>query len=439
MTTFVPSLWLSDTPRRGPDLQNDVHCEVVVVGAGYTGLSAAIALADAGVDAVVLEAEYAGFGASGRNAGHLTPTIGKDLPSVLKMYGPRTGGALARLADEAVEHTEDTIKRHGIDCDYVPNGNLIAGIHPGHEKRLRAAVAAAGELGASVRMVERDELDARGIPAFVNCAALEERGGVLDPGRYVRGLRKAALRAGARIYEGTPALTIDEHVRGVRISTPRASVSAATVVLATNAHTPQMGLRYGHVTPVNDCLFVTEPLTEEQRDRIGWNGSEGIYTAHEALENYRITADGRISGGSRYVGYRYGGRFSPDDQPRTFAKIERNFRARFPELADLPMAGFWSGHIAMNLNFLPFIGRVGRHERIVAALGYCGHGVALAGLLGTVAAGIAIGSAQAPAVLTQRRRIPMPPDPLRWLGVKGLAAALEALDRRTDRLATPRH
>lgn len=437
--TYTPSLWLKDAPAPGPALETDVHCDVVVVGAGYTGLSAGIALAEAGADVTIVEAEYAGFGASGRNAGHLTPTIGKDLPSVLRIYGRETGAALARLADEAVEHTEVMIKSRGIDCEYVAHGNVIAGIHPGHEDRLRAAAAAAGALGAAVRMLERDELDSRGLPNFINCAALEERGGVLDPGKYVRGLRQAAVESGAELYEATPAVGIVEHSRGVVIKTPRGSVSATAGVLATNAHTRQLGLSHGNITPVSVCQFVTAPLTAEQRSHVDWRGGEGIYTAHESLENYRLTADGRISGGSRYVGQRLGGRFLADHQPRTFAKIERNFRTRFPELADVPIEGFWSGHIAMNLNFLPFIARVGKHHNLIASLGYCGHGVALAGLLGTIAAGMATRAAEAPDVLAKRRRIPMPPDPLRWLGIHGIARALDTLDRRADRLAAPRH
>lgn len=439
VTTYVPSVWLRQLPAANPCLAADLICDVVVIGAGYTGLSAAIALGQAGVDVVVIESQYAGFGASGRNAGHLTPTIGKDLPSVLKIYGRETGSQLARLADAAVEHTEAMISQHRIDCDYLAHGNIIAGIHPGHEERLRAATAAARELGAAVRMLERDELDARGIPNFVNCAALEERGGVLDPGKYVLGLRAAAIASGAKLFENTPALEVIEHRRGVLIDTPTASVSARTAIIATNAHTPQLGLRYGNVTPVNDCMFVTEPLTPEQRERIGWGGAEGIYTAHESLENYRLTADGRITGGSRHIRYRWGGGFLADHQPRAFAKIEGHFRDRFPELDDVAIAGSWSGHVAMNLNFLPFIGKVGKHQNLVASLGYCGHGVALAGFLGTVAADMATAGAEAPSVLAKRRRLPMPPDPLRWIGVHAITAALGAVDRRTDRLATPRH
>jgi gamma-glutamylputrescine oxidase len=438
MTTLSPSLWLRDNPEAGPALSGDIRCDVAVIGAGYTGLSAAIALAEAGANVVVLESDYAGFGASGRSAGHLTPTIGKDLPSVLKVYGAKRGRALVRLAEEAVEFTESVLTDRGIECDFVPHGNVIAGVHPGQDKKLRHAVDAARELGAAVRMLDRQEIDGRRLPSFISCAAIEESGGILDPGKYVRGLRDVAISSGATLYEQTPVVEVVEHQRGVLMNTPDGSISAPVAVLATNAYTPTLGLPYGRVVPMRDSQFVTAPLSREQRERIGWPEAEGIYTAHQSLENYRLTVEGRIVGGSRYVGYRIGSRIAPDEDRHAFTKIDSLFRKRFDQLDDLPVEAFWSGHVAMNLSFVPFIGRVGKHQNIVAALGYCGHGIALAGYLGNIAANMALGTGSAPDVLNDIRRLPLPPEPFRWLAARGITAALEILDQRTDRRATAR-
>jgi glycine/D-amino acid oxidase-like deaminating enzyme len=133
-----------------------------------------------------------------------------------------------------------------------------------------------------------------------------------------------------------------------------------------------------------------------------------------------------------------GSRIAPDHAPREFSRIESRFRQRFVELDDVPIEGYWSGPIALNPNFLPFIGRVGKHGKLVAALGYCGQGLAFAGYLGTMAAGIARGTAAPPEVLSGVRRLPVPPEPFRWIAVRGITAALETLDRRTDRRAMPR-
>ncbi len=437
MRTYAPSLWLAPEAV-APSLSADRRCDVVVVGGGYTGLSAATAAARAGADVVLLERAHVGFGASGRNAGHLTPTIGKDLTSLLRVYGREVGGALARLAEAAVGHVEDALTDERIDCDYVAGGNVVAGIHPGQERSLNAAAAAGAALGASVEMLSPAELDERGLPAFVACGYLERRGGVLDPGRYVRGLRRVAATAGTQLFEQTPVVEIEEHSRGVHVHTPGGVVSADACVVATNAYSHGLGLLGSAFAPIVVSQLATVPLTDEQRERIGWQRGEGIYTAHESLENFRLTADGRLVCGSRYIRYGYRSRLPADESPRTFARIERILRTRFPELTDVAVDGFWSGPIAVPLTFLPFIGRLGRSGRIVTSAGYAGHGVALASLLGSRAGAIAVGEAEPPITLSERRRLPLPPEPLRSLAVHATVAGMSAIDARTDRQAQPR-
>jgi glycine/D-amino acid oxidase-like deaminating enzyme len=293
-----------------------------------------------------------------------------------------------------------------------------------------------------MRLLSADELSERGLPAFVSCGYLEEKGGILDPGKYVRGLREAAVGAGAKLFEDTRVSSIIEGTgpsrQGVRIETPRGQVTAEHCVLATNGYTPELGRLRSHVIPLRVSLIATEPLSEEQRERIGWPGREGVYTAHEVLESFRLTADDRIVGGSRFIAYDFGSRVPPDDDPEVAAGLRGMFRARFPELSDLAVERYWSGPIAISLDFLPSIGRTGRGDNIYYAIGCAGHGVAMMSHLGTQLAGMVLRSEPGPAALTTRRRIPMPPEPFRWLVAKGIMRALEALDRRTDRRAQPR-
>jgi gamma-glutamylputrescine oxidase len=437
MAARAPSLWLDPPPDPGPPLEGDVDADVVVIGAGYTGLWTALALRESGADVVVLERDYAGFGASGRNAGHLTPTIGKDLPTLLRVYGRERAGALVRFAEAAVEHVEAAIPERELDCDYVPAGNVLAGVHPGQRRRLEKAAHAAGEVGAAMRMLDQSELADRRLPRCVACGYLEERGGVLQPGKYVRAVRERAVEAGARLCESTPVDAIADGPR-VRVETPRGSASAPICVIATNAYTPRLGRLRSAVAPLHVSLFATAPLTAEQRERVGWAGGEGIYTAHEVLESYRLTADGRIVGGSRHVRWSYGGRALPDHDPATFAALKAMFRTRFPELSDVAVERCWSGPIAMTLDFLPAIGRGGKHRNVLFGIGYNGHGIAQASYVGTLLAKMANGQDPGHPELLRRRRVPMPPEPLRWLGARGLLAGLGALDRRTDRRAQPR-
>jgi gamma-glutamylputrescine oxidase len=428
------SPWVAPPQDLQPPLASDLTTNLVIVGAGFTGLSTALALKRAGVDAVVLERDFAGFGASGRNAGHLTPTIGKDLPTLLMLFGKQRAARLVRFADDAVRCVENMIREHRIDCDYVPAGNIMAAVHPQQEGRLRKAAAVAAELGARVRFVDREELRARGVPPAFLSGALEESGGTLDPGKYVMGLRRAVLAAGIKLYEQTQ---VEEILDGPRpaVRTGAATVKADRVVLATNAYTPALGqLRYT-VYPLYDTLFETAPLTSTQLAALGWHGKEGIYTAHESLESYRLTARGTILGGSKGVRYAYGSALNGGPQAWTQELIAGAFRDRFPELAELPIAHFWGGWIGMTLHFLPALGCTGPGRDLYYAIGYNGHGVAAATAMGAILADFVLGKKNEHADALARFVPPLPPEPLRWLVIRGMLGIINAADARIDRQA----
>lgn len=432
-TVLQLSPWVEPPATLAPPCAGDLKADVVIVGGGYTGLSTALALRERGADVALLEQEFCGFGASGRNAGHLTPTIGKDAPTLALMFGKEKAGALMRFADRAVKYAEQAITRHGIDCEYIPGANIIAGVHPKQEPALRKAVEAGAALGAQLTWLDGAEMRRRQLPPAFTFGVLEGCGGHLHPGKYVLGLRAAALKAGVRIHERSPVTAIEEGPQVV-VRTAQGSVTANTLVIATNAFTPVTLKRFGNrVCPVRVSLFRTAPLTPEQRARVGWPGREGVYTAHEILESYRIGADGRIIGGSKVVNYAYGGALPPAEQPAAFATLERAFRDRFPMLDDVPIENFWGGWIGMTLDFLPLCGATGRHGNIHYGLAYNGHGIAQASYMGRLLADRVSGAANEDAALLQRRGIPVPPEPLRWLLVRGLIGVFEGMDRRVDR------
>lgn len=433
MARFIEtSPWVEAPADRRPPLDESTQADVVVVGSGFTGLSAALALRAEGADVVLLEQDFAGSGASGRNAGHLTPTIGKDLPTLLMLFGRERASGLVRFADEAVDYTTGLIDKHEIQCDFNASGNLLGGVHPKHESRLRKAAEAARELGAKVRFLSGGELRERGIPKAFSCAVLEERGGTLNPGRYVSGLRSAAIRAGARLFEGTRALEVRDGAKVV-VRTEGGTVTAPAAILATNAYTESLGRGARRVAPVRVSLFETEPLDPETRAGLGWPGREGIYTSHEALENYRITAHGTLTGGSKIIRYRYGSGLSPGNDPAAFEAIEGAFRERFPELAHVAVAHFWGGWIGMTFDFLPQIGSEGVNANVHYGVGFNGHGIAQATRVGAMLAERILGgtSEHEPALERKLRR--WPPEPLRWLGARLIIGGLRLVDARTDR------
>lgn len=426
------SPWVEVPSDLRAPLADDLQADVVVIGGGYTGLSTALSLRAQGAEVVLLEAGFAGSGASGRNAGHVAPTIGKDLPTLLKLFGKERAALLARFADAAVVYTEETIRKHGIDCEYWPGGNIMAGVHPKHEKRLRNAADTAHELGAEVRFVPEDEMRERGLPAAFRFGVFEERGGTLHPGRYVMGLRRAALAAGVRLFEDSALDSLEDGPKLVA-RTKRGSVRAGQAVLATNAYTKSTGRRPRAVAPLRVSLFETEVLTPAQLDALGWRGREGVYTAHEALESFRLTARNTIVGGSKVVRYAYGSALSEGYDPGAFAAIEGAFRERFPMLGKVQISRFWGGWIGLTLDFLPMLGVEGKHENVFYGIGFCGHGVPQATLMGAMLAERIQGREHAWEIALRRRMLSWPPEPLRWVGAKLINAALAALDHRTDR------
>ena len=406
----------------------------MIVGGGFTGLSTALALRRAGVDVVVLEREFCGFGASGRNAGHLTPTIGKDLPTLLLMYGEERTAAIVRFADHCVRRTEAMLAEHGIDCDYAPTGNVMAVVHPKQEKRLRRASEVARKVGAPLEFLEPSAMRARGLPSSFLSGVLEGAGGTLDPGKLVLGLRRAALAAGVRIHEDTAVTEVTTGASPV-VRTARGTVRAERVVMATNAWTREIGPPGNRIVPLYVTLFETEPLSDRQLAALGgWPRREGVYTAHEVLESYRLTAGRTIIGGSKMPRYVWGGRPGAHGGPdaRCQSIVVRGFRDRFPELVELPIARFWGGWIAVTLNFLPSIGALGSDGRLWHALGYNGHGVAQATAVGEILADGITGKDNEWARVFRKPAPALPHEPFLWLTARGLLGLFGAIDRVTD-------
>lgn len=272
----------------------------------------------------------------------------------------------------------------------------------------------------------------RGIPDAFRCGLMHEPGGVLDPGKYVNGLRDALLASSVQIFEHSPVERIEDG-ETVSVFTPGGSVTADALVLATNAFTPMFDRIGRTLLPLRVCCVETAPLSAEQRSQIGWTGHEGISTRHLIPETYRWTSRGGIAAGTKVVHNARNNELSTRGDESSFAALERSLSARFPMLESVEIAARWGGWVASTMDSLPMLGTSGPHENVFHSLGYSGHGIAQATLLGEILAARVCGDSHELAAPFERERRQWPVEPLRWIVGSAVLGVAKRLDDRTDR------
>lgn len=420
--------WIDPPAERASALTESIDADVVVVGGGYTGMAAALRLAERGVATVLIEASFCGWGASSRNAGHLSPTIAGD-PQVLTSVYRRRAGALIGFADAAVHFTEDLIERLAIDCEYEATGNVSTVLSPAGLRRARRIAASLAAAGGEVGYVEASGF---GLPGRFAGGIHERAGGILNPGLFAQGLRAAVRDSAVRVFEGTPALGVETGPDGVEVRTPGGRVRAGRAIVATNAFTRDLPFAPRRlVTPLWVTLAETEPIDPERTVATGWTSRAGIYTQHLILESYRLTARNTVVFGSRQVQTARGPLGARTPQAPVVDDIVRGFHERFPALRDVAAERTWGGWIAMTSSWLPLAGE--GPGGVVYALGYNGHGLAQAPYVGTMVADRLVdGSSPEDLEAIWRDRLRPLPGPLTTAPALRLGWAL---DRLGDRVA----
>lgn len=423
--------WVEKPDDLQPTLKGHEHADVIVIGAGFAGLSAALELRSLGADVIVLEQEFAGFGASGRNAGYLLGSMGIDFAVFKNRVGVEKAKQFVRFYDEAVTYVEGRFKQLGISCDYTPSGVLRAVVHSSQEKRLHMDMALGEQLGSSTRFVGEVEMRARGIPPAFLFAA-EQRGGTLNPGKYIAGLRQAAIKAGVKLYEYSPLLSFSEG-ESISCRTAHGSASAPVMLLATNAYTPQLGMLRNKVAAIRVSAIETKRLSAQQLAALGWEGREGIITPHYIMESHRLTAHGTLVLTVKDLGYAYGSKTPNIPDHRAYGALAQVLSERYPALKGLEIDRCWSGYVSGAYDFLPVFGATGEKQNIFFTAGCSGHGLAGQSFMGSLLAAQING--KTPDLLTalQHKTPSMLPEPLQWCAIHSAFAAVRLMDARTDR------
>ncbi len=372
-------------PQR-PPLAGTQRADVIIVGAGYTGLNAAITLAEAGRTVVVVEQNRVGWGASGRNGGQLHSGQRRDQGHLEAVCGKETARRLWILAEEAKALALDRIERYGIACDWTPG--LIHAVHK--ESWLADEYRNAERLARdyaydAIDLLSREELQAA-IGTGVYFGGTRDRGaGHLHALNFALGLAAAAESAGARVFEATPALRLADQANGIVVETPKGSVEAEAVLLAGNGYLAGLDAELdARVMPIHNYILTTEPLARERADALIPN-REAVADSRFVVHYWRLTRDRRLLFGG-------GETYSPTF-PKDIAGFVRGHMLKiYPQLADVAISHAWGGTLAVTQTRMPCLMRP--RPRVYAAAGFSGHGVATAGFAGHIAAQAMLGDSE---------------------------------------------
>jgi gamma-glutamylputrescine oxidase len=369
-----------------PDLTGEVQADVCVVGGGYTGVSAALNLAERGFSVVLLEDARIGWGASGRNGGQICSGYAPSMRKIESWIGADDARKLWAMAEEAKEIIRERTKRHGIPCDLKP-GYLLGAVKAKHMPELRAEAEymAARYDYRKLRAMDRAEVESIVPTKAYHGALYDAGGGHLHPLNYCLGLARAAIAAGVRIFENSRAVAIEGGAMAVA-RTARGSVRARYLLLAGNAYTGDLtpAAVRGKIMPAATYVAATGRM-DPARARALITNDCAVSDTKFVLDYYRLSADHRLLFGGRVS-------YTTLPPPNLASAMRRTMLAIYPQLSDLEFEYVWGGNVAITVERTPHLGRIA--DNIYFAQGFSGMGVALTGIAGKVIAEAIAGTAE---------------------------------------------
>ena len=396
-----------------PPLQDDVACDVCVVGGGLAGLSAAIDLADAGCTVAVLEARQVGWGASGRNGGQALVGLSSDMQVIERQLGREAARRVWDTTVEAVGLIQERCRRFGIDCEWR-DGFIAAAVTQRRAAELAGWVETlARDYGYDrIRRIDRAELPQWIASGRYRGAAFDAGSGHLHPLKYTLGLARAAAGLGVKIFEQTQAIEVRPG-RLTQVRTPRASVHCSHVLLAGNVYLGDLAPRLAaRIMPVGTFIAASRRLGAERAAQLIPSGA-AVADTQWVLDYFRLSRDHRMLFGGR-VSY---SRILPRRLPQA---MRRRMVDVFPQLADVAIEFAWGGYVDITMNRAPDFGRVA--PNVYYLQGFSGHGLALTGLAGRIVAEAIGGTASRFDLFAAIKHREFPGGP--WLRTPLLVAAM---------------
>jgi len=354
--------------------------DVAIIGAGYTGLHAAHALAQYGAQVAVLDTHHVGWGASSRNGGMVNPGLKLGAPELFQHYGPTQGARLWHWSMAAIDFVEQFIQDQNIDCHFARHGQVVLAYKPQHFVALRHEVSWHQQhLDDTIpQVIGPAELHHEiGTPGYYG-GILDARAAGLHPAKYVFGLARCTREAGVSIIENTPVQSIHKSDHGYQVVTPHGSMAAKRVLLATNGYTNNIvpAARSG-IFSGGSYIITTAPLSPDLQHSISPQGRM-FYDSKHFLNYFRLTPDGRMLFGGRH-------NLSTDlPLEHSAHELRKRMIEVFPQLREVPISHAWSGKLGLTFDLMPHADRFqsGPHAGIDYAYGFGGHGVAVASYLG---------------------------------------------------------
>lgn len=391
-----------------PALAGEHQVDVAIVGGGFTGLSAALHLAEAGADVLVLDAKAPGWGASGRNGGFCT--IGGDklgLSAIRKRFGEDATRAYFSAQKAAVELVAELLDRHNINAETHSDGELLLAHSPAAMADLRAEQAEWATLGHPAELIPESDLMARGMNGAFHGGLILPLGFALNPGHYVSGLARAAQSAGATLSAHSPVTRIKHTDTRHILTTPTARITAKKLIIATNGYSSDGVPDWltGRYLPVQSNILVTRKLTPDEIAAQGWSTDLMAYDSRNLLHYFRLLPDGRF-----LFGARGNVAASAKGQAAMRVRMKHHLSAMFPAWRDVDTPYFWSGLISLSQDLLPYAGPIGDSKTAWAGLNYHGNGVAMGTWTGARLADMALGRVfKLPVHTRPLPRFPFPP------------------------------